>query len=277
MNDLRSTLLAAGFTVLLCTGCGKREDPVKVIEEAEGALPPAEQMPVEDRVIKPIAPAEPAPSVAAVEAETPNEDGYEKWFKKFNLDLQDPKMLDADADGDGFSNRDEFMAATDPRDPESRPGIHKQMRLKQYTEVRMPVVLEAVSGETARIRRLDGEERVETVRSGDRIKGLSWKVERVQGKQDVDKNGDPIDVSSLTLTDTETNERAILMKNLPTRTGDSFAELASEDGAQTVKVKQGDTFNWPAETGPAFKVIDLRPDQIVVQEVATQKMWTIVK
>ena len=169
------------------------------------------------------------------------------------------------------------MAATDPRDPESRPGIHKQMRLKQYTEVRMPVVLEAVSGETARIRRLDGEERVETVRSGDRIKGLNWKVERVQGKQDVDKNGDPVDLSSLTLTDTETNERTILMKNLPTRTGDSFAELASEDGATTVKVKQGDTFKWPAESGPAFKVIDLRADQIVVQEVATQKMWTIVK
>ena len=206
-----------------------------------------------------------------------DEEGYEKWFKKYHLDLQDPKMLDADADADGFSNRDEFMANTDPLDPASRPGVHNQMRLKQYTEVRMPVVLEGVSGESARIRRLDGEERTETVRAGDTIKGLRWKVERVQGRQDVDKNGDPVDLSSLTLTDTETKERTILAKNLPARTGDSFAELVSEDGAQTVKVKQGETFKWPADGGPAFKVIDLRPDQVVVQEVATKKMWTIVK
>ena len=102
-------------------------------------------------------------------------------------------------------------------------------------------------------------------------------MERVQSKQDVDKNGDPVDLSSLTLTDTDTNERTILMKNLPTRTGDTFAELTSQDGATAIKVKQGETFHWPDASGAAFKVIDLRPDQIVVQEIATRKMWTIPK
>ncbi len=261
---------------------------MKVIEDAENALPPAEQMPVEDRVVKPLPRADHVPTDAEVAAgapavpsadaaSIPTEDGYEAWFKKHNLDLQDPKMLDADDDADGFSNRDEFMADTDPHDANSRPGIHNQMRLKQYTEVRLPVILEEVSGDTARVRRLDGVERTETVKPGQTIKGLHWKVERMHNKQDVDKNGDPVDLSSLTLTDTDTNERTILMKNLPTRTGDSFAELTSGDGVKSVKVKQGDTFHWPDESGPAFKVIDLRADQIVVQEVATRKMWTIPK
>ena len=288
MKNLRSALAAAGLVVSICAGCGKKEDVVKVIEESENALPPAEQMPLEDRVVKGTpyddrvptdaevaAGAAPVPSVPI--AAMPADDAYEAWFKKHNLDLQDLKMLDADDDGDGFSNRDEFMADTDPHDANSRPGIHNQMRLKQYTEVRLPVVLEEVSGDTARVRRLDGVERVETVRPGQAIKGLHWKVERLHNKQDVDKNGDPVDLSSLTLTDTDTNERTILMKNLPTRTGDSFAELTSGDGAKSVKVKQGDTFHWPDESGPAFKVIDLRTDQIVVQEVATRKMWTIAK
>ena len=186
-------------------------------------------------------------------------------------------MLDADPDGDGFSNRDEFMANTDPLDANSHPGVHQEMRLKEYTEVRLPVILEEVSGDSARVRRLDGAERVETVRPGQTVKGLHWKVERMQNKQDVDKNGDPVDLSSLTLTDTDTNERTILMKNLPTRTGDTFAELTSADGAKTIKVKQGETFHWPDESGSVFKVIDLRPDQVVVQEVATRKMWTIPK
>ena len=288
MKNLRSSFVAAGLAISLCFGCGKKEDPVKVIEEAESALPAAEQMPAEDRVVKPGRPGDRVPTDAEVAAGAaavpavaaaalPTEEGYEAWFKKHHLDLTDTKMLDADSDADGFSNRDEFMADTDPHDPNSRPGIHKQMRLKQYTEVRLPVVLEEVSGDTARVRRLDGEERTETVRAGQTVKGLHWKVERVQSKQDVDKNGDPVDLSSLTLTDTDTNERTILMKNLPTRTGDSFAELASQDGATTVKVKQGETFHWPDESGPEFKVIDLRPDQIVVQEMATRKMWTIPK
>ena len=279
MKNLRS-VPATALLLFLCAGCGKKEDAVKVIEEAENALPPAEQMPIEARKVTQSVIDEDRRALAeaaATPAVPPPEAGYEAWFKKHNLDLQDPKMLDADADADGFSNRDEFMADTDPHDATSRPGIHNQMRLKQYTEVRLPVVLEEVSGDTARVRRLDGVERTESVKPGQTIKGLHWKVERVQSKQDVDKNGDPVDLSSLTLTDTDTNERTILMKNLPTRTGDSFAELSSPDGATTVKVKQGDTFHWPDESGTAFKVIDLRADQIVVQEVATRKMWTIPK
>ena len=268
-------LFAAAIALTLSAGCGKKDDPVKIIEDAENGLPAAEQMPVGDRSLAPVAELTSAPPPAA--AALPSEEGYEAWFQKHHLDLNDTKMLDADDDGDGFSNRDEFMADTDPHDANSRPGIHNQIRLKQYTEVRLPVILEEVSGDTARVRRLDGQERSESVRPGQTIKGLRWKVERVQSKQDVDKNGDPVDLSSLTLTDTDTNERTILMRNLPTRTGDSFAELTSQDGSVTTKVKQGETFKWPDENGSAFKVVDLRPDQIVVQEIATRKMWTIPK
>ena len=287
MRNFRLSVVVAAFAASALTGCGKKEDPVKVIEEAESALPVAEQMPAENRVVKRGLPKEAGPTDAEVAAGAlPSpvapegglpEEGYAAWFKKYDLDLNDPKMLEADTDGDGFSNRDEFMADTDPRDANVRPGIHKQMRLKQYTEVRLPVVLEDVGGETARVRRYDGEERTETVRAGQMVKGLRWRVERMKAGQEVDKNGETVDISSLTLLDTETNERTILKKNLPTRTGDTFSELTSEDGSKVLKVKEGETFHWPDESGPAFKVIDLRPDQIVVQEIATRKMWTIPK
>lgn len=260
---------------------------MKLIEEAEATLPLAEQMPPEDRVVKAVPPnarkltdAEVAagalPSPADPVAEQLPDQGYEAWFKKHRLDLNDPKMLDADTDGDGSSNRDEFMADTDPHNSEARPGIHQQMRLKQYTEVRVPVVLEDVNGETARLR-INDEARTETVRAGQMVRGMRWKVERMKSGQDVDKNGETVDLSSITLIDTETNERTVLKKNLPTRTGDTFSELTSEDGSKTLKVKEGETFHWPDESGPEFKVIDLRPEQIVVQEVATRKMWTIPK
>jgi hypothetical protein len=282
--------VVSSFALSLFTGCRKKEDPVKIIEQAEAKLPPSEQMPPDAgaparSATKTKSPAPAPTSDAAFLAATapPASAGatgaadYEAWFKKYQLDLNDPRMLDQDADGDGSSNRDEFMANTNPRDANSRPTTHEGLRLKEYTEVRLPVILEEVSGDTARIRRLDGEERVETVKAGQTIKGLKWKVEKLATKQDVDKHGDPVDLSSLTLTDNENNQRAVLMRNLPTRTGDSFAELTSADGAKTLKVKQDETFKWPDENGATYKVIDLRADQVVVQDVATRKMWTIQK
>jgi hypothetical protein len=277
MKSLHCLALAAGIAALACGGCGKKEDPVKVIEEAEANLPPQERVePPAPAPGVPVAPA-PARTPAATAATPPADAAYEAWFRKHQLDLTDSQMLDADPDGDGVSNRDEFLADTDPRNPNSRPGTHQQLRLKQYTEVRVPLLLEEVRGETARVRRLDGPERTEEVRAGQPIAGLRWKVEKVQSRQDLDKNGAPVDFSSITLTDTETNERTTLVKNLPTRTADTAAELVSEGGAQTINVKEGETFEWPEGSGAHYKVIDLRADQVVVQEVATKKMWTIQK
>ena len=43
----------------------------------------------------------------------------------------------------------------------------------------------------------------------------------------------------------------------------------------TITVKQGDVFQWPGSPGTSFKVIDLRPEQAVAQQVETKKMFTI--
>ena len=71
MKNLRSALAAAGLAFTICAGCGKKEDAVKVIEDAENALPPAEQMPVEDRVVKPLPRADHVPTDAEVAAGAP--------------------------------------------------------------------------------------------------------------------------------------------------------------------------------------------------------------
>ena len=241
MRLFRVSVCTLCLPLLCLSGCRKSEDPVRVIEQAEASLPPAEQMPPEQ--IPTAETKAPVASTAPASAPAAEEDAYVAWFKKHQLDLKDPAMLEADPDGDGFTNRDEFLADSDPHDAASRPGIHNQMRLKQYTEVRLPVVLESVDGSTARIKRLDGEERVETVHRGETIKGLRWKVEKMEAKKDTDKHGDPIDVSNLTLTDVDTKERAMLMKDLPTRTEESFAELGSTDGQTKIRVKQGETLS----------------------------------
>lgn len=275
-HPLCCTAVATALVTLFAS-CGKEEEH-HVARQAESALPAEERMPApaESAAAAPTEAPPPAdPAVAEVPTELLASDkAYEAWFKKHGLDLNDPKMLDEDTDGDGASNRDEFMADTDPRDPAARPGIHKVMRLKQYNEVRLPLMLTAVEGGAAKIKRVEeGEEKIESVKQGGTIRGL--KVERIVSRHDTDKTGERVDLSRVVLEDPATREKLVLVKDLPARTAATSAVLTSLDGATTLTIHEGDTFTWPEEQGSTYKVIDLRADQVVVQQLETKKMWTI--
>ena len=44
-----------------------------------------------------------------------------------------------------------------------------------------------------------------------------------------------------------------------------------------MKVKEGQTFNWPDEPGVMYKVVELRGDQVIVQQQDMRAMITIPK
>jgi hypothetical protein len=226
----------------------------------------------------------PPPAVAAGPSSAPamekfasEEKAFADWCQRYFLDANDPAMLDADDDGDGFPNREEFVGDSDPLNPNSRPGIHAGMRLKEYNEVRLPVVLEEVKGDKAFLKQLEGGEgKPEVVKAGDTVRGM--KVGRVITRRETDKTGQPVDVSRVTLEDENTKERVTLVKGMPARTAATHAVLMSPDGRTSITVKQGETFEWPgsgAEPGMHYTVVDMSDDQVVVQQVENRKMWTI--
>lgn len=267
-------LVFAGLCLSLVPGCSKKETAAnEVAQEAESKLPPQEQAP-------PPAPKQDdanAPVVASAAMNAGEKDAYEAWFKKYHLDLNDPKMLDADPDGDGFTNREEFLANTDPLDPNSHPPYTdpaRFLKLKEYNEARLPITLEAIEGEKAKLKRNDGD-KMETVRTGDTVRGLPLKVVRIEARQDIDKNGEHVDLSQVTLEDSTTKEKYVLMNNMPAKTSASNAVLMTNDGKSTLKVHRGDIFTYPNEGGKNYKVIDMSQDQVVLQQMDNQKMWTV--
>ena len=272
---LRAFGLAISVAALL-PGCGKKQQ-ADIETEAEHRIPAEERMP------EPVPPpgaepgAAPAPATAEAAPDEPagNAD-FEAWFKKYGLDLNDENMLAADADQDGFSNREEFLAETDPKDANSRPGVSKSMRVKDYTEVTLPFVLRGVEGSTATVEFTgDGGGKREKIKAGDTVRGTKLRVDRVTTGTDTDKHGDKVDMSQVILTDAESQDRIVAVKDLPTRTSDSFATLTDPEGKTTIKVREGDVFQWPTEPDASYKVIDLRKDQVVVKDEKSGKTVTI--
>ena len=277
-NPLRRLALV-GVSLALISGCGKKETPApEVAQEAESKLPAQEQAAPGNAAATPdaAAPAAAAPAISSTEKEA-----YEAWFKKYHLDLNDPKMLDADPDGDGFTNREEFLANTDPTDPNSHPPYPPDparfLRLKEYNEARLPLTLEKIEDDKARLKRSDEEGKVETVKTGDTLHGLPLKVLHIESRQDIDKNGEHVDLSQVTLEDANTKEKYVLTSNLPAKTSASNSVLVTRDGKTIMKVHRGEAFKFPPETGVAFKVIDMSEDQVVLQQLDNKQMWTVGK
>jgi len=186
---------------------------------------------------------------------------------------------DADPDGDGFTNREEFLADTDPRDPNSRPGIANGIRLKEFVRKDLPFVLKSVQGQTAEIERGDDAapaKKRESVKAGQPLAGSNYKVVRVQQRQMRDKDGNPMDGSRVTLEDTQSKQHIDLVKDLPARSTASYAVLAGKDG-KTITVHDGETFTWAGETPVTYRVKDLRAEQVILEEVSTGKTVTVPK
>lgn len=200
---------------------------------------------------------------------------FEAWCRKYGLDPKDPAMLDADPDRDGYPNREEYIAGTNPLDPHSMPGMLDGVVLKEMKEVSVPLMLREVKGGRARVERLDtpGTEEWE---QGTVVKGLPYRVVSVKQEVKADKHGVFSDVSQMTLENTDTKESVVLIRDLPARSSETHAVLKVADGSEQ-KVRVDEVIELPGQKGKKFKVLELRPEQVVIEELGTRRPLTIPK
>ena len=65
----------------------------------------------------------------------------DEWEKKYAFNPADPADAAADADGDGFTNLEEFLAKTDPRDRNDHPDYLDSLKLQlPLKETKLPFV-----------------------------------------------------------------------------------------------------------------------------------------
>jgi ankyrin repeat protein len=151
----------------------------------------------------------------------------------------------------------------------------KSVSVVEIQQEFLPVTLTEVSGKKAKIRPVDGEEY--SVAVGDQLKGLDYRVTDVEARNSEDKDGNPVDDSVVKLRNTKSGQAVALIKGVPAQEHAAYAVLAFPDSDQKLKVEVDQTFSIPSDPGHTYKVLDIRPAQVIIRRIEDNRVSTLQK
>ena len=160
----------------------------------------------------------------------------------------------------------------------SRSSDYTQAKSASVVEIKqdfLPVMLSEVNGKKAKIRPVEGEAYNVTV--GDQLKGLDYTVTDVEVRNTEDKDGNPVDDSVVTLRNTKSGQTVPLIKGVPAQEHAAYAVLSFPESEQTLKVEVDQTFSIPNDPGHTYKVLDIRPSQVIIRRIEDNRVLTLEK
>ena len=154
-------------------------------------------------------------------------------------------------------------------------SVTGKIRVEEVDEAFLPVTLEEVHGKKATLRGDDGV--TYTVTVGDVLKGMSYRVVDVEARSVNDKDGNVVDASVVKLRHERTGQTISLIKGIPTREHGAYAVLVVNSTGQKIKVELDHEFSLPDEPGQTYRILDIRPTQVVIKRMGDGEVWTLQK
>jgi hypothetical protein len=155
------------------------------------------------------------------------------------------------------------------------PSVTGKIRVEEVEEAFLPVTLDEVHGKKATLRDADGA--TYTVGVGDLLKGMSYRVVDVESRSVNDKDGNVVDASVVKLRHERTGQTISLIKGIPTREHGAYAVLVVNSTGQKIKVELDHEFSLPDEPGQTYRILDIRPTQVVIKRMRDGEVWTLQK
>jgi ankyrin repeat protein len=164
----------------------------------------------------------------------------------------------------------------------STATLKKSMRVRHFSEGQLPIVLEEVPevGDSARIRVLGrGGNAPEIVPAGGAIGDTGLELVGVERKFMDSKmgNGALLDVSQAVVRDRVTGQRHIVRKNQAAHSTPATALISAGSDNEVYEVQEGDEFTVGDEAAARYKVLDVRPTQVVIENLDTRETATLAR
>ena len=191
-----------------------------------------------------------------------------EWLEQFNLPIADADVLTQDADGDGFSNLDEWQGHTNPIDKNSHPDYLAKLKLKAFTEEPFRLKFSSWVGDTFAINTIDLKQPTLFLKVGDIITGTHFKIVKFNEKYEPDKYGTNVDVSELYLENEQSKDKLTLVKEKVAMSPESVATFVYSwpvnADRQEFQVRKDQEFSLKPEEQIKYKLLDVQPTKAVI-------------
>lgn len=195
------------------------------------------------------------------------------WLIKYNLDYADANLLNADPDGDKFSNLEEYNGKTDPTAAASKPGYITKLRLAEFIKVPFRLKFSGTpdDGQTFSINTLDLRQPTSFLPMGAAIPKTPYKIVNYEKKTEM-KNDIEIDVSELTVENQETGQKIVLVFDKPVNDPTVFARFKYLWDGSEFKVKKNESFSVKPDANVKYKLIDISDTEAVIESPQGDKI-----
>jgi ankyrin repeat protein len=184
-------------------------------------------------------------------------------------------LLQSQPAGVGVSNTQASSGVSKPAEAPDSSYETKQISVVDIHQEFLPVMLTEVSGKKAKIQSVGGEEY--SVAAGDQLRGLDYEVTDVEIRNTEDKDGNPVDASVVKLRNTKTGQTVSLIRGVPAQEHAAYAVLSFPNSEQTLKVEVEQNFSIPGDPGHTYKVLDIRPSQVIIRRIEDNRVSTLHK
>jgi len=156
-------------------------------------------------------------------------------------------------------------------------GISEALQFSEYRERPLPLRIESVAGDHAVVRKLFGSHGLVTVEVGDRLPGTDLVVRALHQRIDQTQieGGEPSDVSvvEVAVSGSPPGVMIELEVGKPARRGPPYAVVRV--GSDLYKARPGDVFLTSRDGDTQFRVVDIRPTQLLLENALTGGTYTL--